>query len=549
VLTKLVFIDYNNNNMNTFTEYRIWLLYILLLCAVPLTAQNSPGDKPAAKVWLIPITGDISPSTTAFVRREGRKAQAEGADCIVFEIDTFGGRVDSALQITSFIMSLKNNIRTAAWVQNSADSMGVSWSAGALIAFSCAEIYMANGTSMGAAAPVEIGAEGAVASGEKTVSAVRSQMAAIAERNNHPVGIALAMVDYDVELWEVMVDGKPEIFTLGELERLERETEAAWTDGETAETPRQQVERRTLICPKGKLLSLTAGEALRYGLVRALADDRTELLAALGGEEIGGSIPGIADSVISFLTSGLVQAILIVVGIVLIFLEINTPGFGIPGVGAIIAFALVFGSGMLLGKVGSLELILFLAGVGLLAVEIFLLPGFGITGIAGLLIIGISLVFSMQDFIIPRFSWEWDILGRNTLVVTAGLIAAICGIAAIALLGPRIKIFDRLTLKTRITGTAGGPLDPSDTAGVAYQSAAYDGPVTALEADTAYLPEEDLREIQGKQGHAVTVLRPSGKAEIEGRVYPVEAEGIFIEKGKSVKVVRIFGNRIIVRDV
>ncbi|MDR1904742.1 MAG: nodulation protein NfeD [Treponema sp.] len=531
---------------------RIYFLGLCVVCMLmPLSAQSQAGGGQAAKVWIIPITGEISPSTTAFVRREGRKAQAEGADCIVFEIDTFGGRVDSALQITSFIMSLKN-IRTAAWVQNSADSMGVSWSAGALIAFSCAEIYMANGTSMGAAAPVEIGASGAAASGEKTVSAVRSQMAAIAERNNHPVGIALAMVDYDVELWEVMVDGKPEALTLGELEQLEWEAEAAGPEGETPEAVSGQVERRTVICPKGKLLSLTAGEAYRYGLVRALADDRSDLLAKLGGEEIGGSVPGIADSIISILTSGLVQAVLIVIGVVLIFLEINTPGFGIPGVGAIIAFALVFGSGLLLGKVGSMELILFLLGIGLLAVEIFLLPGFGITGITGLLLIGASLVFSMQDFVIPRFSWEWDILGRNTVVVTIGLIAAICGIAVIALLGPRIKIFDRLTLKTRITGTAGGPLNPStDSADIPYaQFIAYDGPVAAPGKGAGdYPPEENCREIMGKQGHAVTVLRPSGKAAIEGQVYPVEADGLFIEKGKPVKVVRVFGNRIIVRDV
>jgi membrane-bound serine protease (ClpP class) len=322
-------------------------------------------------------------------------------------------------------------------------------------------------------------------------------------------------VDYDVELWEVLVDGKTRILTLAELERLEDDGGAA-------------VERVTEISPRGKLLSLSGGEAFRYGLVRALADDRTSLLAALGlnpAEAVRESAPSAADGVISFLTSGAVQTILIVLGIVMIFLEINTPGFGIPGVTAIIAFALVFGSGILLGKAGSMEIIFFLLGVGLLAVEIFILPGFGIMGISGLLLIGVSLILSMQDFVIPRFEWEWSLLGRNAVVVAIGLVAATAGIAVIALLGPKIKIFDRLTLKTRITGTAGGPSAPDESAAQDYAS------------------------LVGKIGVTVTTLRPSGRVEIDGEVYPVEADGSFVEPGRGVKVTRVRGSVITVRLV
>jgi membrane-bound serine protease (ClpP class) len=179
--------------------------FFLFFPAFPVAAQDVETAR--APVRIIPIKGDIEPSLAAFVRREAQKAQNERAEFIVFEIDTFGGRVDSALQIASFIMSIKN-ARTIAWVRSGESSMGVSWSAGALIAFSCAEIYMASGTSIGAAAPVERGSDGSTtASGEKTVAAVRSQMAALAERNGHPVDIALAMVDFDIELWEVVIDG------------------------------------------------------------------------------------------------------------------------------------------------------------------------------------------------------------------------------------------------------------------------------------------------------------------------------------------------------
>jgi membrane-bound serine protease (ClpP class) len=395
--------------------------------------------------------------------------------------------------------------------------MGVSWSAGALIALSCGEIYMAPGTSMGAAAPVTIGPDGnPEPTGEKTVAAVRSQIAALAERNGHPAGIALAMVDMDVELWEVSVDGQTRAMTLEDLEILEKEALARGSP---------KVERVKTICPKGKLLSLTAGEAERYGLAAGPAEDRAALLRALGAAgEITESSPSAADDLISFLTSGPVQAILIVIGLVMIFLELQTPGFGIPGLGAIIAFALVFGSGALLGRVGSLEIILFLLGLGLLAAEIFIIPGFGVVGISGIVLISLSLVFSMQDFVIPQFNWEWTLLGRNVLVVFAGLLAAITGIAAIALLGPRLRLFDPLTLKAQITGTAAGPLD--DPGG-----------------------ETDYAALVGKIGISASTLRPSGRVEIDGEIYPAEADGSLVDEGRGVRVVRVRGNTITVRLV
>jgi membrane-bound serine protease (ClpP class) len=506
-----------------------YVIFFLALClwgllpTLPITSAET-GDTPEAAVpaaWIIPIRGDIEPSMVTFVRRETRRALNQGASFIIFEIDTFGGRVDSALQITSLIMSIQGSdgspVRTVAWVNNTPESMGVSWSAGALIAFACRDIYMAAGTSMGAAAPVTLGSGGAAeGAGEKAVAAVRSQMAALAERNGHPVGIALAMVDYDVELWEVLVDGRTRALTLTELQRLEREGQSAGSG---------KAEKIGVISPPGKLLSLTSGDAYRYGLCAGLADTREVLLESLGAKPAAEeSIPGFADTALSILTSAPVQAILIILGLVMIFLEINAPGFGIFGLVAILAFAIVFGSGFLLGRVGSLELILFLAGIGLLAAEIFLIPGFGVVGISGIILIALSLILSMQDFLIPRFGWEWALLGRNALVVCTGILIAITAIVLIALMGPKIRVFDRLTLHSSITGTAGGP-DPD----------------TAL-ADSG----DDYAGLTGKTGRAVSTLRPSGKAEIEGRTYVVETEGIFIESGAPVAVIRVRGNQVVV---
>ncbi len=499
-----------------------WVLFFILFAGFILPAVSAQAVENSSEggAWIIPIKGDIEPSLSVFVRREINKAVSHGADFIIFEIDTFGGRVDSALQITSMIMSI-TEARTVAWVANSDESMGVSWSAGALIALSCEDIYMASGTSMGAAAPVQVSPGGTVPTDEKTVSAVRTQMAAIAEKNGHPEGIALAMVDQDVELWEITINNGTRAVTLTDMERLEKEADSV-------------VERVKIISPSGKLLSLTAGEAYRYGLSKGVINNRNTLIEQIGASAVlEESSLSFADALVSFLTSGAVQTILIIIGIIMIFLEINTPGFGIPGVAAIIAFAVVFGSNAMLGNVGSFEMVLFLIGIVLLAVEIFILPGFGVAGISGLILIGVSLLFSMQSFIIPNYEWEWAIMGRNALVVSVGMILAIAGIALIALLGPKIRIFDPLTLKTAITGTAGGP-DP-DTAGTAV-------PPVEIEDDN------NFQLLLGKSGTAETTLRPSGKALIEGNIYSVESDGEFIEQGKPVTVIRVRGNRILVRS-
>ena len=498
-----------------------WAIPVLLLLSITATETLAQDTSDNATAWIIPIVGDIEPSMVTFVRREARRALDEGADYLVFDIDTFGGRVDSALQITSFIMSIKK-AKTVAWIRNTETSMGVSWSAGALIALSCSQIYMASGTSMGAAAPVTIGSDGKTeGTGEKTVAAVRSQIAALAEKNGHPTGIALAMVDYDVELWEVTVDGVVKALTLTELEKLE-----LLKPGE-AGAPKE-IRRVGIVSPVGKLLSLTAGEAYHLGLTRGLAEDHEELLDLIGAAMVlNESVPSAWDSVISFLVSGAVQGLLILIGLVMVFLEMQSPGFGIPGTTAVVCFVLVFGSSFLLGRVGSLEIILFMLGLGLLAVEIFIIPGFGVTGISGLAFIALSLILSMQDFIIPQFEWEWALMGRNAIVVCAGLLAAITGIAIIALLGPKTKMFNRLTLNTQIEQTA--------SEGGGWQE---DGSI-----------ESDFSELAGKTGKTVTVLRPIGKAEIEGTTFQVETDGSFVNMGEEIKVVKVKGNNITVRSV
>lgn len=474
-----------------------------LLAGLAFAAAAAP-QAAAEGVYVVPIHGDIEPSTAVFVRKQATEALGKGASRIVFDIDTFGGRVDSALRISSFIGSVRD-AETVAYVRSGPDSMGVSWSAGALIALSCSAVYMAPGTSIGAAAPVVASPDGkAEGAGEKTVSAVRAQMAALAEKNGYPPAIALAMADADVELWEIDDGGKAVLMTS--------------TDAEAAASQRGARKLR-LVSPAGKLLSLTALEAERFGLSSGTVAELSELAALLGAP---GPIVELerspADALVVFITSAAVQSLLILLGLVAIFLEINTPGFGIPGTVAVVAFLVLFGSNALIGTVGSVELILFIVGLGLLAVELFLLPGFGVAGISGIVAIAVALVLSMQDFIIPSLDWEWELLGRNVLTVGVGILASIAGIGVLALAGPRLRLFDAFTLKATISGTAHA--EPTAYA----EPSAYAGP----EGEAAAHP------LAGKGGVALSTLRPSGRAEIDGRVYSVESDGTFIEEGERI---------------
>ncbi|MDA3833244.1 MAG: hypothetical protein PF495_07585 [Spirochaetales bacterium] len=231
----------------------LFTVVLLILCFLPgafLFPQKTESSPSIRPVYVIPITGEIDQGLTVFLRRSIEKAKADNAVRIIFDIDTFGGRVDSALQITTLIGSL-NDIATIAYVGLNPDGSAVSWSAGALIAFSTDRIYMAPGTSMGAAAPVIQSTEGGTQfADEKTVSAVRTQMAALAEKNGYPKAIALSMVDMDIELLEILENGEVRAMTRNEYETLLR----------NAPETRAVAEGRT-ISAKGKLLSLTAPTA------------------------------------------------------------------------------------------------------------------------------------------------------------------------------------------------------------------------------------------------------------------------------------------------
>lgn len=476
----------------------VTLLALLLLVFI--------GGAGAQEALLLPIHGPIDQFQAVLVQRGVDRALREGFDYLIIDIDTFGGRVDSALEIASALGGA-GEVTTVAYVGNTRRGRGVSWSAGALISFACNQIYLAPGTSIGAATPVIQGPEGQQTASEKTVSAVRGQMAALAERNGHSPAVARAMVDPAIILAAAEVNGELRLLTESELEALESD-EAV------------EVVRRETVSEEGKLLTLTAGQMERYGISRGSPVNRSDLAEVIGVPGFTVMEPSPTDRVVSVLTGSGFTSLLILAGLVALFLELSSPGFGFPGAVALTAFATLFVSNLLLGRASSLEILLFVLGIGLLIFEVFVIPGFGVAGTSGLAALAISLILALQRFVIPEFSYQWDLLGENVLIVVGSIVGAVLSALLLAMLVKNTPLFSRLTLTEQQEATAG---------------------YTAQESSVG---ERYLN----REGVAETTLRPAGKVRLDDEVLPAESEGSYIDRGTRVRVVRVDGNRLVVRE-
>jgi membrane-bound serine protease (ClpP class) len=518
------------------------ILFCTLILPLPAAAQEAAEPAEAAapdegRAALVRLEGEISPFRTVFVRRAIERAREAEVNTIIFALNTFGGRVDSALQIATLIGSL-DEIRTVAYIPAESESTGVSWSAGALISFSCNAIYMAPGTSIGAAAPVFQSSEGTQAAGEKTVSAVRAQMAALAEKNGYPPEVAVAMVDQDAELRVVEEEGSYRFYIAGR--------------GAPEEAVAEEDKTARVISPEGKLLALTAGEMERYRISSGTFGSTEELARRMDTTIVTEIAPNRADRTVSFLTSAGFTSILLTIGLLALYLEVSSPGFGVPGAVAITAFAVIFLSSGLLGTLGSLELLLFLFGVVLLAAEVFLIPGFGVTGILGLASMGIGLLLSRQTFFLPDSPWQWDIFLTNITVVFGTIAASFLLMGVLMIFFPRIRLFRRLILSSSEADYHAGASSPSlrtaAAAGSGGGAPAGGSSNQASGSGTQTAESGGERELEGARGKALTELRPTGRAEIAGEFYPVVSEGRWIERGATLRVVRVEGNRIIVEE-
>jgi membrane-bound serine protease (ClpP class) len=266
---------------------------------------------------------------------------------------------------------------------------------------------------------------------------------------------------------------------------------------------------------KGKLLTLTTEEAVKHQVADFRADTIEEALKQLGlsGVEVRRASPNWAENLVRFLTHPIVSSLLITIGMLGIILEIRTPGFGVPGILGIGSIALFFWGHWLVQLAGSEEMLLVGSGLVLLAAEFLLIPGFGVAGV-----LGIAALLSGLSLSLIGGGATWDFILKAVGQVVFSLLLALVGSLVLLRFLPRLPFGRRLILETGLAAGAG------------YASA----------------PDTDKQWL-GKDGLAVSPLRPAGIADIAGERLDVVSDGEFIEAGAQVVVARVDGNRIVVR--
>ena len=431
----------------------------LFLIVIILSSFSLPQDK----VYVAYIEGEIDLGLSPYIRRVISDAEKNNASAIIFKINTFGGRVDAATQIKDAIIG--TDILTIAFINNRAIS------AGALIAISCKKIIMVPGGSIGAATVVDQGGEKV---GEKYQSYMRSEMRSTAEKNGRRTDIAQGMVDE-----RIVVPG---------------------------------------LVDSTQLITLTSNEALEYGFADTLFENINDVYSYFGLEsaEVIDVSPNWAEDVVRFLNNPIISSILIMIGFFGLFAEIKSPGWGVPGTAGLIALALFFGSSYILQLASMVEILMFIAGVSLLVVEVFVIPGFGIAGIGGILLIIASLFLALvggDPFL------DFEDISMAIIQLSVSLLLALILIFLLARFLPKSSIFKKFILSVEEKTSEG------------------------------FTSREITSELLGAKGIALTTLRPAGTAEINGKRVDVVTDSEYIENGKNIEVIKVEGMKVLVREI
>lgn len=464
--------------------FLVAVLLIINVCSLLAEPVNTVSQKKL--VYVFPIKENIGPGIWRQTIKAFAEADSMKADVIVLHMNTYGGTVLDADSMRTKV--LNSRIPVYVFIDNNAAS------AGALISIACDSIFMREGANMGAATVVN---ETGAAMPDKYQSYMRSIMRSTAEAQGK-VTVAvgndtLTKWRRDPKIAESMVD--PDIYIKG-------------------------------IIDSGKVLTMTPTEAIKYGYCEGVRKDVREVIEKAGFKnyEIREYRKSGLDKIIGFLVNPLVSGILIMAMIGGIYFEFQTPGIAFPIGIAITAAILYFAPLYLEGLAANWEIIIFVVGLILLAIEVFIIPGFGIFGISGIVLMISGLILSLLDNVI--FDFDGVEPSRVSTAVGTVLISILLSFflsiwASSKLFASRKGIFRNFALHTTIS----------------------------TERSYVGVDQED-ESLVGKQGIAQTVLRLSGKVSIEGAVYDAMSEGTFIEKGERIRVVRHEAGQVyVVRDV
>lgn len=445
-------------------------LFILISCLCLLYSGFAQQTK---IIYVYGIDDNIAKPALRKTEKAVAEATAQHADYLLLELNTFGGELDAADKIRTLLLNAP--MPTMVFINNNAAS------AGALISIACDSIYMAPGSSFGAASVVN---EKGEIMPDKYQSYMRSLMRSTAERNGRNPDVAQAMVD-------------PDIYVPN-------------------------------ISDSGKVLTFTTEEAVNNGYCEGVADNRAEVIRTAGIEHPvihEQKLSGI-DKIINFLVNPIVSGILIMCIVGGLYFELQSPGIGFPLIIAIIGALLFFAPHYLEGLAQHWEILLFIAGVVLLMLEIFVIPGFGAAGISGIVLILAALVLTMVFNVGFKFNFNPNL--DSTVDIAKSV--------AIVMVSTTVGFFLSIWLGKKIL-----------TAETRFGTLALK---TELKTDAGFTSQDvHLQQYVGKTGRAVTFMRPAGKVEIDGTLLDATSLVGLIDKDTPIEVVKFENAQLVVKQL
>ena len=353
-------------------------------------------------VYRVPIEGTIDLGLPPFIQRTLEDAESNEATAVIFDINTFGGRVDAATQIKDAILGA--DILTIAFINRRAIS------AGALISLSCEKIYMTGGGLIGAATAVDMtGKKGS----EKVISFMREEMASTAEKRGRSKEIARGMVDEELTFTHLVIGG--DSIKVDDIEGRK----------------------------DGKLISLTTEQALKYKIADGTAENMEALLDSLGYSSFKTieTTENWSEAIVRFLTNPVVASLLTTFGFLGILFELQSPGWGIPGFVGLACLILSLSASYIAQLATMSDMLFVLTGLALILLEVLVIPGFGIAGLGG---IGL-MIYGLYLLLLPDIPVSEEVLGQAMDGFLIGLVGAVIGLVLLVKLMIKTKFWEQLT--------------------------------------------------------------------------------------------------------
>ncbi len=478
-----------------------------------------PTTNPTNPVAIVALHGEVNDYTYKMLVRQFGQAKAAGAKTIILDIDTYGGLVISGFDISHFIRG-QSDLHTIAYVNKAI-------SAGALISVACDEIVMAPNGVIGDCAPIIFDTGGKLdplpaAERAKEQSPIIADFDASADHAGYSRLLLESMVVVERVVYWVQDPKKVERRFVDQAE-YDKLTKEGWTAVPGVPCP---------VDGPDTLLTVYTKEAVTLGLAKGVAPSATEL-AAERGNLVADLTPGPGEVIVEFLNYGVVKSLLFTILTISLWIILGAPGHGLAEACCVISLGLLIGVPLLTGYAAWWEVVAIFGGLALLAFEVFVFPGHGVSAIAGIILIlgGLLLTFvgpNSGGGIIPNYPAGWTNLRHGAYALTGGLFGSMILSAWLRAYLPKLPYFNRLIL----TATSGGDV-----------------------ATASQIPPDNSWPGVGTSGRAVTDLRPGGSAEFldlsvgNARPVAVVSETGYVPAGTNLIVQESRGNRIVVRAV